>query len=121
MPAAAGQRYPWVGMLPISGIDRSGPKQCDPMSLGVERIGKRISGNRVFLGTGRKSSSREEDETMRWLEKLEAMAVGVAFCEAGEWETAEKLMRELENRPGRRAAKRVGRKDRRLERPAVRT
>ncbi len=54
---------------------------------------------------------------MRWLKKLEAMAVGVTFCEAGEWETAHKLMREIENRPVRRAVKRVGRR----ERPSVRT
>jgi hypothetical protein len=58
---------------------------------------------------------------MRWLEKLEAMAVGIAFCEAGEWETAQELMRDLENRAGKRPAKRVERKDRRAERPAVRT
>lgn len=58
---------------------------------------------------------------MRWLEKLEAVAVGVAFCEAGEWETAQKLMRAFEDRPGKRPAKRVERKDRRTERPAVRT
>ncbi|MFH1113685.1 MAG: hypothetical protein V1792_07160 [Pseudomonadota bacterium] len=58
---------------------------------------------------------------MRWLEKLEAMAVGVTFCEAGEWETARKLMQEFEERPDHRAVKRAGRRERSAKRPAVRT
>ena len=36
---------------------------------------------------------------LRWLKKLEVMAMAVAFAEAGEWETAERMLEEKSSKP----------------------
>jgi len=47
----------------------------------------------------------------RWRKKLEAMAVAVAFAEAGEWQTAQTVLEQADRRLDKKEAER--RQDRR--------